>query len=249
MARKRTQEETVQRAIVNGKLDVVGINSIKEWDENPNKLKEPKGGLSRLQSILKKHGQITPVVVYPADNMIRKGNHTWKAMKKNGMKRILVLFVKFPSLAAANAYGVADNMGGNDTEMDYVVVNKMIGSTEFKGIDEDEIQLLTGFNDKEMNVLRLDDGSFATSNYSKAADEFEAVHAGQKKKKAFWFWFEVDSETIFEQIKELYSRTKDKGKRLHRELDPDLLTAALIYGKGGGTDGKDKKTKRKYVRK
>lgn len=246
MARKRVDDtsQATQKAIMDGEIKIVPIDSIDEWDDNPNKLKEPKGGLKRLCSILKKHGQVTPVTVYTKDNMIRKGNHTRRAMKKNGAKSIRVLFVNFPSIAAANAYGLADNIGSEDTELDFRIVNKMMGSVDFKGIDEDEIQLLTGLNEREMELVRLDDGSFATSNYSDAAAKFEKARKGLDKKKDFWFWFEVDDEKIFEAIKEIYGRTKAKGKRLWRELDADLLVGILLKGVKSGT-----KKNRQYIRK
>lgn len=241
MARRRGD---VSQAIMEGVTKIVPIDSIDEWGGNPNKLKQPEGGLKRLCSILKQHGQVTSVVVYTKDNMIRKGNHTWKAMKKNGARMIRVLFVDFPSVAAANAYGIADNMGGEDTEMDFRVVNKLMGSVEFKGIDEDEIQLLTGLNDREMDLMRLDDGSFANSNYSKAVEEFEKAHAGKKENEKYWFWFEVPTEEMFLAIKGLYGRTKAKGKRLWRELDPDLLAVVLLKE---GIHGTQKN--RSYIRK
>lgn len=244
MARKKS--DGVKKAIMDGINKVVGINTIDEWKDNPNKLKEPEGGLDRLCSILDKHGQVTPVVVYTKDNMIRKGNHVWEAMKKNKANQILARFVDFPSVAAANAYGIADNMGSEDTEMDFQIVNKMMGSQEFKGIDEDEIQLLTGLNNREMEMIRLDDGSFATSNYGDAAAEFEKAHEGKDAKKDFWFWFEVNDEATFEAIKELYARTKEKGKRLWRELDPDLLTVVLL--KGGSNGAKEGRQSREYTR-
>lgn len=133
----------------------VDIDSLNLWANNPN---NDYSTVGRLSELLKVHGQVTEVVVWPKNMVIYKGNHTWKALKKLGAKKIDVLFVEFPNEGAAIAYGMSDNASGRwGNDMDPDLLAKMLRSKEvysFAG-GEEEIRMASGFNEKEFKSLML----------------------------------------------------------------------------------------------
>lgn len=137
----------------NGRVEVVPIESVTQWEGNPN---DDFSKIKRLQKVLKAHGQITPVTVWSRDNVMYKGNHTHEAMRLNGAKEIRVLFVDFPSRAAAIAYGISDNESGKWSGMNTDVLAALMQSEEVQGLgDESEIKLLTGLTDKGYKSMML----------------------------------------------------------------------------------------------
>jgi hypothetical protein len=129
----------------------VPIDAVKQWPDNPN---DDFTKIGRQQKILKKHGQVTPVTVWSKDNIIYKGNHTHEAMRLNGAKEIRVLYVDFPSRAAAMAYGISDNESGKWAGMNPDVLAALMQSEEVQALgDEKEIMLSTGFTDKTYKGL------------------------------------------------------------------------------------------------
>lgn len=157
MAKLRKEKDDftgIKQAIIDAPEKVVRIDSIKKWDKNPKNPKKFKAAVKRLAKIFKAHGQVTPIVVYTKDNMIRKGNTTLEAMKLNKAKKILVKFVNFPSRAAANAYAVADNESGTWNTMDGDLLGQLM-RTEELGTDEQVVQAMTGLSEKDMRSLML----------------------------------------------------------------------------------------------
>jgi hypothetical protein len=145
-------EKKLLQAIKEGELKKVPISKIKQLPENPN---DDFSQIDCLQKILKANGQITPVVVWKKNNTIYKGNHTHEAMRLNGSKEILALYVDFPSSAAAMAYAIADNESSAWTEMNHDVLAAIMQSDEMQSLDEDEIKMLTGIKDKDYKSLML----------------------------------------------------------------------------------------------
>ena len=105
----------------------VDINSIKLWAENPRKndIAAPK-----LAETMKVRGQITPVVVWNKNGVCYKGNTTIKALRLLGKKSVKVLYVDFPSEAAAIAYGIADNKSSEWSQWDDSVLLNFLEAPE-----------------------------------------------------------------------------------------------------------------------
>jgi hypothetical protein len=100
--------------------------------------------------ILAEHGQRSPIVVWDKNNVIYKGNTTWKACKALGWKTIQVCALPFPSEASASAYGIADNKSSEWSEWDDSVLSGILRSNEtFFGTEN------TGFTEKELTALKL----------------------------------------------------------------------------------------------
>jgi hypothetical protein len=133
----------------NPQIEVVPIDSVRLWGDNPRKNDK---AVKRLQKILKVHGQVTPIVVWRKDGTIRKGNTTWKSMKANGDKTIAVLFKDFKSEADATAYAIADNKSSEFAEWDDNILAKLMESAELTS--EHDLESL-GFTEKEMASILM----------------------------------------------------------------------------------------------
>jgi ParB-like chromosome segregation protein Spo0J len=207
------------------RVALVDIDSVTPWKDNPRK---NDAAVPKLVKLLQVHGQMTPIVVWIKDNQIYKGNTTWKAMKKLGKKKILVMFVEFSSRSAAIAYAIADNKASEWSEWDDDVLRQLMekGKIEELAGSPDEIEMLTGFNEKEYTSL-MSGGMFASKQFIDTAAEFEdSIKKTRGLKSAWWFWFEVPDKETFDKIKKAYER--GEGKRLYRELDAQKTVDALI---------------------
>jgi ParB-like nuclease family protein len=137
----------------NGRVEIVPLDSVIQWAGNPN---DDFTKIKRMQKLLKAHGQVTPITVWTKDNVIYKGNHTHEAMRLNGAGEIRVLFVDFPSHAAAMAYGISDNESGKWSGMNTDVLSALMQSEEVQELgDDNDIKLLTGLTDKGYKGLML----------------------------------------------------------------------------------------------
>lgn len=135
------------------KLTQCELNQIKLWEDNPRK---NDSAVERLAEILKEHGQVTPVVVWRKNNVIYKGNTTYKAAKLLGWENIKVLYVDFKNEEAAKAYGIADNKASEWSEWDDELLSNILQSLE--GYSEEfSFEKATGFTEEEFNSLNLKD--------------------------------------------------------------------------------------------
>lgn len=131
--------------VVNSNLDiqVVPINSI---HLNPKNARINERAVEPLSRILSVHGQRSPVVVWRKNRVVYKGNTTLKALQFLKSPVIRVQFEDFESEAAAEAYGIADNKGGEFSDWDYDVLLKLLSAEEMKfylpniGFSSDELK-------------------------------------------------------------------------------------------------------------
>lgn len=72
-----------------GQVDSVAINTLTSYPTNPR-----RGDVEAIAESLKAHGQYRPIVVQYGTNFILAGNHTYKAAKKLGWKKIKVTYVE-----------------------------------------------------------------------------------------------------------------------------------------------------------
>lgn len=124
----------------------------------------------------------------------------------------------FPSEAAAVAYAISDNKASEFSDWDDTVLAGLQQAYHFEAP-------VIGFSPKELAALEANLGSFAAQTYEQMAESFEKQKVG--KKEVLWFWFEVDGKAALEFVKGKYARSNERGKRLHRELDWELLAPVL----------------------
>jgi hypothetical protein len=128
-------------------IKIVPVNKIKLWDGNPRKNDK---AAPKLAEIFKVRGQISPVVVWPKNNVCYKGNTTIKALMLLKQDTVKVLYVDFPSEAAAVAYGIADNKSSEWSQWDDGLLSDLLNAHE--AIDA---TFATGFTQKELTSFRL----------------------------------------------------------------------------------------------
>jgi ParB-like chromosome segregation protein Spo0J len=126
-------------------IEIVEINKIKLWKDNPRKNDK---AVPLLAEVIKERGQVTPIVVYRKNNVCYKGNTTIKALKYLGIKHIRVLYADFPSEAAAISYGIADNRSSEWAEWDSEILKNFLSMPEV--IND------SGFSLKEQQAIFFD---------------------------------------------------------------------------------------------
>ena len=136
---KRTQEEMIQ-------IVPVQISKLKKWKNNPREKSE--ADLKKLAGLLKAHGFNSPLVVDESSMVIYKGNGTFEAAKIAGFKSIPVVFRKFKSKAAAEAYGIADNKASEWSGWDEEMLQKIMEAEEFESLQKE-----TGFSETELSGI------------------------------------------------------------------------------------------------
>jgi len=134
----------------NDSIDVryVPIDSVYLWDDNP---RNNEAAVRPLSKILQKFGQRSPIVVWSKNNVIYKGNTTWKAMKLLGAKEIKVQFENFSNLKSAVAYGIADNKTNEFSDWNDDILRELLSAEEFE-----DVKLDLGFSEQELNGLFME---------------------------------------------------------------------------------------------
>ncbi len=132
------------------RIELVPIDSVFEDPKNARSHTEKQ--ISDLAKSLKRFGQQYPLVVTEKDKIIRKGNGTHRAAKRNGWTEI---YVGWSDLEPdeARAYAIADNKLGTNSEwnidaltenMKELVTWKPNQDWESLGFEKEEITPLLG---------------------------------------------------------------------------------------------------------
>lgn len=127
-------------------VEIVSMDSIHLWSENPRKNDKAVKPLAKL---LEAHGQKTPLVVWKKNKTIYKGNTTYKAAKQLGWKSIWVAYVDFKNDEEAVAYALADNKSSEWSEWDEAVLSMLIPRS-FKGQEWSSVSAITGFKETDL---------------------------------------------------------------------------------------------------
>jgi ParB-like chromosome segregation protein Spo0J len=86
-----------------GQVASVPLSSLEAYPTNPR-----RGDIEAIAQSLKAHGQYRPIVVQYGSNFILAGNHTYKAAKKLGWKKIKITYVDVDEESARKIV-LADN--------------------------------------------------------------------------------------------------------------------------------------------
>lgn len=192
------------------------IKEIKLWKENPRKNDE---AVPKLMEIIKEHGVRSPIVAWSKNKTIYKGNTTYKACLKLGLKTVPVIFAEFKSEADAIAYAVADNKASEWAEWDDNVLVKLL--TDRKMINLENIHSKLGYTQKEFTTLKL----------PKQIDEdtlAEVDIQGTLKDKANYIliYFSDDTESLLKQ-KSSWNMKPNQKTITYQELAPLLKSKPL----------------------
>ena len=141
LAKKKAVKRAEIKMLVDN-CDMVPVQKLRLWLDNPRYNDE---AVPKLAKIFRIHGVRTPVVVCRKNNVIYKGNTSYKAMKSLGMLMIPVNYQDFKSEAEAKAYGIADNKSGEYSDWDEDVLLNIMQSEEMQDKGSD-----TGFRETEL---------------------------------------------------------------------------------------------------
>ena len=86
-----------------GQVASVALNTLESYPTNPR-----RGDVEAIAQSLKAHGQYRPIVVQYGTNFILAGNHTYKAAKKLGWKKIKITYIEVDEESARKIV-LADN--------------------------------------------------------------------------------------------------------------------------------------------
>jgi ParB-like chromosome segregation protein Spo0J len=86
-----------------GQVASVAMNTLESYPTNPR-----RGDIEAIAQSLKAHGQYRPIVVQYGTNFILAGNHTYKAAKKLGWKKIKITYIEVDEESARRIV-LADN--------------------------------------------------------------------------------------------------------------------------------------------
>ena len=145
---KQVEKKTEVEQLI---IQTVPIGSVKLWKDNPKKYDVES--VKIVAEMIKSHGLNSPIVVWKKNNVIYKGNKSYRALSLLGLKEIPVVFKDFPSEQAAIAYGIDDNKASLLTGWDYNVLKKLMSS------DNKEKETYIGFSEKEFKFIKSFDAS------------------------------------------------------------------------------------------
>jgi len=177
-----------------GQVDSVAISSLEGYPTNPR-----RGDIDAIAQSLKAHGQYRPIVVQHGTNFILAGNHTYKAAKKLGWKKIKVTYIEVDEVAARKIV-LADNR-----LTDLAGYNEPLLKSLLQALPELDG---TGFSASEVETLdRLTSGEEKSSIASKPLPSEPEVKIGAWK-------FLVDSEAYKAWKEQLYTEAPTKQKAI-----------------------------------
>ena len=182
-----------------GQVDSVAISSLEAYPTNPR-----RGDIDAIALSLKAHGQYRPIVVQYGTNFILAGNHTYKAAKKLGWKKIKITYIEVDETTARRIV-LADNR-----LTDLAGYNEPLLKSLLQALPELDG---TGFSASEVETLdRLTSGEEKSSIASKPLPSEPEVKIGAWK-------FIVESEAYKAWKEQLYSEapTKQKAIKLIKE--------------------------------
>lgn len=106
-----------------------------------------EANLQAIANSIKQFGQRIPILV-EANNVIRKGNGTWLAMKRLGKDRIWAIPLELDGPVAA-AFALADNRAAELAHWEWQTVQKILLELQQAGQDISQL----GFTDYELEPL------------------------------------------------------------------------------------------------
>jgi hypothetical protein len=124
---------------ISGNVETVNIDYLQPYNGNAR-----EGDIGAISESLRHLGQFRPVVVQRSTNLILVGNHTWRAAKHLGWKRIAVAWVEVDDEQAKRIVLVdnrtADLSGYDDNNLIALLTNlSSLDGTGFSGDDLDDL--------------------------------------------------------------------------------------------------------------
>jgi ParB-like chromosome segregation protein Spo0J len=178
-----------------GQVATVALNTLEGYPTNPR-----RGDIDAIATSLKIHGQYRPIVVQYGTNYILAGNHTYKAAKKIGWKKIKVTYIDVDEQTAKKIV-LADNR-----LTDLAGYNEPLLKSLLQALPELDG---TGFTQSEVETLdRLTNGN----DKSSIGDSKPLPSDPEVKISAWKFTVEMDAYKAWKE--QLYSEAPTKQKAI-----------------------------------
>jgi DNA modification methylase len=126
------------------KIEIVNIESIQPYINNPRKLKD--SAIDKVAKSIKEFGFRQPIVV-DANRIIVVGHTRYRASKKLGLKEVPITVADNLTQEQINAYRIADNRTNEEAEWDIDLLKTEIKELELADFNLD----LTGFDEDQLN--------------------------------------------------------------------------------------------------
>jgi DNA modification methylase len=132
------------------KIEIVDINTIKPYKNNPRKLKD--SAIEKVAKSIKEFGFRQPIVV-DKEKIIVVGHTRYRASKKLGLTNVPITIADNLTPEQINAYRIADNRTNEEAEWDIELLKTELKDLQLKDFDLD----LTAFNEDEINNFLFDE--------------------------------------------------------------------------------------------
>jgi DNA modification methylase len=126
------------------KIEIVDINTIKPYENNPRKLKD--SAIEKVAKSIKEFGFRQPIVV-DKEKIIVVGHTRYRASKKLGLTNVPITIADNLTPEQINAYRIADNRTNEEAEWDIELLKTELKDLQLKDFDLD----LTAFNEDQLN--------------------------------------------------------------------------------------------------
>lgn len=124
----------------------VDISELHEWENNP---RINEHAIPKVAELIEQHGFAGVLPAVTPDGTVWAGNTRFAAAKRVGMKKIWVHWKNFPSVAAAEAFALADNKSNEWADWDYAKLTKMFKKRA--KVDMEIIRGASGFSTQEID--------------------------------------------------------------------------------------------------
>ena len=126
------------------KIEIVDINTIKPYENNPRKLKD--SAIEKVAKSIKEFGFRQPIVV-DKEKIIVVGHTRYRASKKLGLTTVPITIADNLTPEQINAYRIADNRTNEEAEWDIELLKTELKDLQLKDFDLD----LTAFDEDQLN--------------------------------------------------------------------------------------------------
>jgi len=178
-----------------GAVASVPIGSLEGYPTNPR-----RGDIEAIALSLKTHGQYRPIVVQYGTNFILAGNHTYKAAKKLGWRKIKVTYIEVDEETARKIVLADNRLTDLASYNEPLLKNLLSALPDLEG---------TGFSQSEVETLdRLMTGQEKTTGGGE-----KALPSDPEVKIAAWR-FTVELEAYKAWKEQLYAEAPTKQKAI-----------------------------------
>lgn len=177
-----------------GQVDSVPLASLSSYPLNPR-----RGDIDAIAQSLKTHGQYRPIVVQYGSNFILAGNHTYKAAKKLGWRKIKITYVNVDEETARKIVLADNRLTDLASYNEPLLKNLLTALPDLEG---------TGFSQSEVETL---DRLMTGQEKSAGGGDKPLPNDPEVKIGAWRFTVELEAYTAWKEQLYVEAPTKQKA--------------------------------------